>query len=126
MTIPGALLRHSTSISPTLFSNELEYLYTGQGFSEAFEFLFDYLEATNSEAEAAELRIDKLRQDLVFMWRSRPYSDVRISLTGTFSSTNQETTTAVFSSHRFILVSRSPYFHTALIAWPSTTKSNKF
>lgn len=123
-TVPGTLLRLSTSISPALFSNELEYLYTGQGFGEAFEFLFDSLESTNSEAEAAELRIDKLRKDLVFMWRSRLYSDVRISLTGNFSSSNHESTTAIFSSHRFILVSRSSYFHTALIAWPSSTKNN--
>jgi hypothetical protein len=122
--MPGTLLRLSTSISPVLFSNELEYLYTGQGFGEAFEFLFDSLESTDNEAEAAELRIDKLRKDLVFMWRSRLYSDVRISLTGNFSSSNHENTTAIFSSHRFILVSRSPYFHTALIAWPSSTTKN--
>jgi len=125
-TVPttGTLLRLSTSISPALFSNELEYLYTGQGFGEAFEFLFDSPESTNGDAEAAELRIDKLRKDLVFMWRSRLYSDVRIALTGNFSSTNHENTTAIFSSHRFILVSRSPYFHTALIAWPSATKNH--
>jgi hypothetical protein len=43
-------------------------------------------------------------------------SDVRITLTGTFSSSDAQgdPTTAIFSSHRFILVSRSPYFHTAL------------
>lgn len=117
--ISSSLLRLTTPISPALFSNELEYLYTGQGFGEAFEFLFDSLESTNSDVEAAELRIDKLRKDLVFMWRSRLYSDIRISLTGNFSSNNHENTTAIFSSHRFILVSRSPYFHTALIAWPS-------
>ena len=124
VTTPGTLLRLSTSISPALFSNELEYLYTGQGFGEAFEFLFDSLESTNNEVEAAELRIDKLRKDLVFMWRSRLYSDVRISLTGNFSSANHESTTAVFSSHRFVLVSRSPYFHTALVAWPSSATKN--
>ncbi|PIL23652.1 hypothetical protein GSI_14965 [Ganoderma sinense ZZ0214-1] len=51
------------------------------------------------------------------MWRSRLYSDVRISLTGTFSSTNHESSTAIFSSHRFILVSRSPYFNAQLLQW---------
>ncbi|KAG5642183.1 hypothetical protein DXG03_003446 [Asterophora parasitica] len=116
---PAGLLRLSTSINPALFSNELEYLYTGQGFGEAFEFLYDSADSTHDEAEAEELRIDKLRKDLVFMWRSRLYSDVRISLTGNFSSSNHENTTAIFSSHRFVLVSRSPYFHTALIAWPN-------
>ncbi|KXN84931.1 hypothetical protein AN958_11914 [Leucoagaricus sp. SymC.cos] len=52
------------------------------------------------------------------MWRSRLYSDVRIALSGNFSSTSHESTTAIFSSHRFILVSRSPYFYDALISWP--------
>ena len=119
---PTTLLRISTSINPALFSNELEYLYTGKGFGEAFEFLFDSSESREhpqGELEDPEaLRIDKLRKDLVFMWRSRLYSDVRIALTGNFGG-NHESTTAIFSSHRFILVSRSSYFHTALISWPS-------
>ncbi|TFK37914.1 hypothetical protein BDQ12DRAFT_631641 [Crucibulum laeve] len=117
----GALLRIPTHINPILFSNELEYLYTGQGFGEAFEFLFDSSETLVDGGDAEELRIDKLRKDLVFMWRSRLYSDVRIALTGDFSSSSSghEATTAIFSSHRFILVSRSPYFHTALLDWPS-------
>lgn len=128
-TAPGALLRICTSINPALFSNELEYLYTGQGFGEAFEFLFDASSGEgggllagghDTEGDAEEMRIDKLRKDLVFMWRSRLYSDVRIALTGNFSSSGggHENTTAIFSSHRFILVSRSPYFHTALVSWP--------
>ncbi|KAG7448416.1 uncharacterized protein BT62DRAFT_964788 [Guyanagaster necrorhizus] len=117
-SMTGTILRLNTPINPALFSNELEYLYTGQGFGEAFEFLFDSPES-RQEGDAEELRIDKLRKDLVFMWRSRLYSDVRIELTGTFSSSNPEHTTAIFSSHRFILVSRCSYFHTALISWPS-------
>ncbi|KAL1734269.1 hypothetical protein EV714DRAFT_245112 [Schizophyllum commune] len=115
----GGILRIQTAINPTLFSNELEYLYTGQGFGEAFEFLFDATEnADGEEIDPQELRIDKLRKDLVFMWRSRLYSDIKIALTGTFSSTNHETSTAVFSTHRFILVSRCPYFYNALLNWP--------
>jgi hypothetical protein len=55
------------------------------------------------------------------MWRSRLYSDVRIALTGNFSSTNHEDSTAVFSSHRFMLVSRSPYFLSAL-SWGGPAK----
>jgi hypothetical protein len=34
--------------TPLFFSNELEYFYTGKGFGEAFEFLFD-----SSESRAA-------------------------------------------------------------------------
>ncbi|KAF5347963.1 hypothetical protein D9756_010219 [Leucocoprinus leucothites] len=120
-----SLLRITSSINPALFSNELEYLYTGQGFGEAFEFLFDSADAQDPdhEVDPEDLRVDKLRKDLVFMWRSRLYSDVRISLSGNFSSTSHESTTAIFSSHRFILVSRSPYFYDALLSWP--LKSSK-
>ncbi|KZT43568.1 hypothetical protein SISSUDRAFT_997224 [Sistotremastrum suecicum HHB10207 ss-3] len=112
----GQVLRLTTTIASTLFSNELEYLYTGKGFGEAFEFLFE--SERRPEGDAEEQRIDKLRKDLVFMWRSRLYSDVRISLTGTFVSSTipeGEETTAIFSSHRFILVSRSPYFRAQLM-----------
>lgn len=120
-TVPGTLLRLNTSINPTLFSNELEYLYTGKGFGEAFEFLFDTSES-REEGDAEENRIDKLRKDLVFMWRSRLYSDIRIALSGNFSTSNHQDTTAIFSSHRFILISRSPYFHDALVSWGVTDK----
>jgi BTB/POZ domain len=120
---PGALLRLKTSINPILFSNELEYLYTGKGFGDAFGFLFDTSES-REEGDAEENRISKLRKDLVFMWRSRLYSDVRIALTGKFSSTNHDDATAIFSSHRFILVSRSPYFHTALLSWGVSVKQS--
>jgi BTB/POZ domain len=133
-----SLLRLTSSINSALFSNELEYLYTGKGFGEAFEFLFDSSESSSrdrhlrgvdddeddDDADPEALRIDKLRKDLVFMWRSRLYSDVRIALTGNFSSSSSapgDTTTAIFSSHRFILVSRSPYFHDAL-SWNPTNK----
>ncbi|KAI0364274.1 hypothetical protein BV20DRAFT_956620 [Pilatotrama ljubarskyi] len=115
-TNTGALLRLPTNINPALFSNELEYLYTGKGLGQAFEFLFDTTDSSE-EGDGDEARIDKLRKDFVFMWRSRLYSDVRIALTGNFSSTNHESTTAVFSSHRFILVSRVPYFNTQLLQW---------
>ncbi|KAI0630919.1 hypothetical protein C8Q77DRAFT_1062198 [Trametes polyzona] len=115
-TSAGGLLRLPTNISPSLFSNELEYLYTGKGLGSAFDFLFDTTDSAE-EGDGDEARIDKLRKDLVFMWRSRLYSDVRIALTGNFSSSNHESTTAVFSSHRFILASRVPYFNTQLLQW---------
>lgn len=61
-----------------------------------------------------------LRKDLLFMWRSRLYSDIRITLSGTFTSANPEPATAVFTCHRFILVSRSPYFRAQLLNSPNT------
>lgn len=123
-TNPGGLLRLPTSINPTLFSKELEYLYTGKGFGDAFEFLFDSSE-NHEEGDEEEGRIDKLRKDLVFMWRSRLYSDVKIALTGSFSSHNHEATTAIFSSHRFMLVSRSPYFQAQLQQWNTSPKNGE-
>ncbi|KAG1855670.1 hypothetical protein DFJ58DRAFT_880560 [Suillus subalutaceus] len=117
----NTVMRIPAISSTTLFSNELEYLYTGEGLGEAFEFLFDTSESREL-VDAEENRVDKLRKDLVFMWRSRLYSDVRIALSGTFSSTNHEPATAIFSSHRFILVSRSPYFHAQLLNWAQPAK----
>ncbi|KAG6379946.1 hypothetical protein JVT61DRAFT_10513 [Boletus reticuloceps] len=78
-TNQGSILRIPQQKSPALFSNELEYLYTGKGLGEAFEFLFDTSESRDV-ADGEENRIDKLRKDLVYMWRSRLYSDIRISL----------------------------------------------
>jgi hypothetical protein len=106
----------TTSINPNLFSKELEYLYTGKGLSAAIEFFNDVSEYYR-DGDAEENRIDKLRKDLVFMWRSRLYSDVRIAIEG--SSTAY--LAAVFSAHRFILASRSNYFHIALIEWNPQT-----
>lgn len=99
---------------PVLFSKELEYLYTGKGFGEAFEFLFNSKKSIETE-DTEESRLDKLRKDLVFMWRSRLYSDVRIMLTN--ESSDEEESAAVFSSHRFVLVSRSPYFYSQLVTF---------
>ncbi|KAJ7022332.1 hypothetical protein C8F04DRAFT_1402456 [Mycena alexandri] len=127
-TNAAGLTRLPTSINPALFSNELEYLYTGQGFGEAFEFLFDEQGEESATEDPEELRIDKLRKDLVFMWRSRLYSDVRIALAinGPLPAGDDDDAhdrqMPVFSSHRFILASRSPYFHTALVSWPAPQK----
>ena len=74
-SVIGSLTRISLNHNPALFSNELEYLYTGKGFGDAFEFLFDANEKNASEGEADEARIAKLRKDVVYMWRSRLYSD---------------------------------------------------
>lgn len=113
---PSSLLRLTTDVLPALFSNQLEYLYTGAGIGDAFEFLFDSHEEDQSSMGDIEAhRVDKLRKDLVFMWRSRLYSDVRIELTGPFAP-NGDVATAVFSSHRFILASRSSYFRSLFLS----------
>ncbi|KAF5340346.1 hypothetical protein D9611_007918 [Ephemerocybe angulata] len=131
---PSSLLRIRTAINPSLFSSQVEYLYTGKGLGDAFEFLFGSsgVEETR-EAKAESGRTDederlpealltnKLRKDLVYMWRARLYSDVRLGLCGHFSSQNNATSepsTAVFSSHRFILATRCRYFRTLFLERP--------
>ncbi|KAH8118900.1 hypothetical protein DFH11DRAFT_1474365, partial [Phellopilus nigrolimitatus] len=120
-SVIDSLTRIPLAHKPALFANELEYLYTGKGFGEAFAFLFDASEqAAEGDADADETRIDKLRKDLVFMWRSRLYSDVEIELTGevqSASGSSEEETAAIFWSHRFILVTCSPYFYDQLITY---------
>jgi len=54
----GSILRLPQQISPTLFSNELEYLYTAKGLGEAFEVLFD-TSASSDLADPDENRVDK-------------------------------------------------------------------
>ena len=107
-------LKHNTA----LFSNELEYLYTGKGFDDAF----DANEKNGSEGEADEARIAKLRKDIVYMWRSRLYSDIIIEIhkdvpTIDNSAVIEEETASAFYSHRFILSTRAPYFYDQLITY---------
>lgn len=122
----GTITRIALNHNPVLFANELEYLYTGKGLGQAFEFLFDANEkGPEGDVEAEEARVEKLRRDLVYMWRSRLYSDVRIELTGVISpsSVSEEETTAVFSSHRFVLITRSPYFFDQLVTYGAKTQT---
>jgi hypothetical protein len=71
----GGILWLATAINPTLFSNKLEYLYTGKGFGVAFEFLFNTSKA-REEGDAEEMCVNKLRKNLIFMWWSMLYSDI--------------------------------------------------
>lgn len=109
------LLRLTTDVTPALFSNQLEYLYTGADLGDAFDFLFDATEDDQTIEDVEAHRTEKLRRDLVFMWRSRLYSDVHTQLSGPFAP-NSEEATAIFSSHRFILASRSPYFRSLFLS----------
>ena len=73
------------------------------------------------EGDEDKARVEKLQKDLIFMWRSRLYSDIRISLSGTFSSAHTKDATVIFSSHQFMLISRSPYFRISLKGWGGIT-----
>ncbi|TFK20466.1 hypothetical protein FA15DRAFT_673452 [Coprinopsis marcescibilis] len=123
---PYQLRRLGVSISDhSLLPLELEYLYTGQGLGDAFEFLFE----GEVEAHVDLLPIDKLRKDLAFMWRSNLYSDMKLAITGDFSvneslQEDSKSTTAVFNVHRFMMVSRSQYFHSRLCDPPTSPVGN--
>lgn len=67
-------------VSRAFFEATLQYLYTGEeAMVDAFEFLFEDRLASDSEATPDE-KLDKLRSDLTFMWRSKLYSDVKLVL----------------------------------------------
>ncbi|PPQ99852.1 hypothetical protein CVT24_009603 [Panaeolus cyanescens] len=124
----SSVLRLNASTNPTLFANELEYLYTGKGLGEALEFSFDAADDAQNQFSAnpdSSLHIDTLRKDLMFMWRSRLYTDVRIHIPYSSESSSSHTPgSALFSSHRFILASRCPWFHKSLVS-PSAESSTE-
>ena len=67
-------------VSQAFFEATLQYFYTGEeAMIDAFEFLFEDRLASDSEATPEE-KLDKLRSDLTFMWRSKLYSDVKLVL----------------------------------------------
>ncbi|MBW0497728.1 hypothetical protein O181_037443 [Austropuccinia psidii MF-1] len=101
---------------PTLFQSILEALYTANGLSEVFAFLFD----DPVIGDSPEARIDKLQKDLLYMWRSKLYADCQIVLINQEDLDNPSSSqtleeVAVFSAHRAILCSRSPYFASVLL-----------
>ncbi|CAE6345365.1 unnamed protein product [Rhizoctonia solani] len=110
------LLRIPLTINPTLLASGLESLYTGQevpvGFSLATPLQDQQTKGSESTMEVG--RYEKLRKDMINIWRSRMFSDVQITLVGSFASNNGEVAQAIFSSHRFILAARVPYFRALL------------
>lgn len=67
-------------VSQAFFEATLQYLYTSEeAMVDAFEFLFEDRLASDSEVTPDE-KLDKLRSDLTFMWRSKLYSDVKLVL----------------------------------------------
>lgn len=122
--------------TPEMFQAQLEWLYTGEGFGDVVEWISEEDSAAAGTSVRDSLgrrgdrheRRDKLGQDLTYMWRSKLYVDVRIHLdSGSSTSEDREkssdsdestdslSSTAVFTAHRFILVSRSPYFSSLLL-----------
>ncbi|KAF8755458.1 hypothetical protein RHS01_05329 [Rhizoctonia solani] len=114
----GTLFRVPEVIDSSLFLYELEYLYTGRGMWNLIQFLSDpstELGLTQiPEPSLEEKELKRLRQDLLNMWSHQLHSDIRITIKamGDSSSSGQIT----FSAHRFILVSRVPYFRSLMSA----------
>jgi hypothetical protein len=117
-------------ISPAFFEASLEYIYTAEeSAKEVFDFLHD---DRRSSEDTAQERLEKLRQDFVFMWRSRLYADIKIVLGEEDVGIIPDATASVLSlplndeaddgeqvvfyAHRMMLASRSPYFAAQLLS----------
>lgn len=135
------VLRLTHGDTPEMFQAQLEWLYTGEGFGDVVEWISaeddsglggSIRDSLGRRGDIHERR-DKLGQDLTYMWRSKLYADVRIHLDNpsidddasddSDDSTDSLSSTATFTSHRIILVSRSPYFASLLLN-PSSFQSH--
>lgn len=127
------VLRLTHGDTPEMFQAQLEWLYTGEGFGDVVEWISAEDDLGLGESIRDSLgrrgdiheRRDKLGQDLTYMWRSKLYADVKIHLDNPSTdndvsddsdeSTDSLSSTASFTAHKFVLVSRSPYFASLLL-----------
>ncbi|BGP15611.1 hypothetical protein JCM10213_004131 [Rhodosporidiobolus nylandii] len=103
---PRVLSLGATDIN--VFEAALEYFYTAGKEAEAFALVLDGFQDGIEDGEEREEAVAKLRQDLMFCWRSKLYADVSLILEGSDSS-------SPFTAHRAIVASRSPYFRSLLL-----------
>jgi hypothetical protein len=90
-------------VNSAVFADKLKYFYTARGSGKSSVSLPEQA-LEPGEEKGDKIRLDKLRKDLVFMWRSHLFSDISIVLHGDpFADFGGIT---AFRSHRFILVSR--------------------
>ncbi|CAG8607167.1 6265_t:CDS:2 [Dentiscutata erythropus] len=98
-----------TDADPFLFRQELKFFYTAEEGSE------DFLQAVDT---TDELEQDKLKDDLLYMLKSKLYTDVELTLEfmeDDIEIVDEEEDEGVFKpivirAHRFMLSSRSEYF----------------
>ncbi|ODO03104.1 hypothetical protein I350_05949 [Cryptococcus amylolentus CBS 6273] len=156
----GDRLSNTTSVtdlifcgSPELLKIYVKWMYTAQGCEVVAEWaarespsetqeLIDIMQDSQSLGE------DRLRQDLIYMWRSKLYADVQIHVSApagtcrtpptplTSPAPSPSAALAIylpspesdmtFTAHSFILASRSPYMATEInrIAHPSIPTIN--
>ncbi|CAG8611015.1 15743_t:CDS:2, partial [Acaulospora colombiana] len=103
-----------TDADPFLFKQELKFFYTGEEGSEEFLAAVDTTD---------ELEQQKLKEDLLYMYKSKLYTDVELVLELDEDSLEiiEEDDEDVFKpitirAHRFILSTRSEYFKRMLIS----------
>ncbi|GAA5909334.1 hypothetical protein JCM8208_005647 [Rhodotorula glutinis] len=102
----------------SVFEAALEYFYTASSASEAFVVALDGFQDGTSEEEQGLKGVPRLRQDLLYCWRSKLYSDVSIVLEGVPGEP--------FAAHRAVLASRSPYFHALLLGDYADSNADTF
>ncbi|GAA5821747.1 hypothetical protein JCM3770_003160 [Rhodotorula araucariae] len=102
----------------SVFEGALEYFYTASKESEAFVVALDGFQDGAADGEQEFKGVARLRQDLLYCWRSKLYSDVSIVLDGVPGEP--------FAAHRAILASRSPYFRSLLLGSYSDSTADVF
>nr|CAG8533444.1 8620_t:CDS:10 [Entrophospora candida] len=104
-----------TDADPILFQQELNFFYTGEEGSEEFLAAVDTTD---------ELEQDKLKEDLIYMYKSKLYTDIEIILEyppqdslEIISEEDEEldlVRSVTFKAHKFMLAARSEYFREIL------------
>ncbi|BGP24227.1 hypothetical protein JCM10295v2_003137 [Rhodotorula toruloides] len=90
-----------------VFKAALEWFYTAAEEDEAFRTVLDgFQDGCLADSEGAT-GVERLRQDLLYSWRSKLYADVSLLLDGAPGGP--------FAAHRAMLAVRSPYFRSLLL-----------
>ncbi|CAG8486346.1 6391_t:CDS:2 [Ambispora gerdemannii] len=98
-----------TDADPYFFKQELKFFYTAEEGSQEFLAAVDTTE---------ELEQEKLKEDLLYMLKSKLYTDVELILSMSEESLeifpDEDFTSTSHRAHRFMLASRSEYFKAML------------
>lgn len=88
--------RRLEGISSSFFKASLQQFYTAQDcLADGLEFLFDD-KATWDADKTPEKRLERLRSDLIFMWRSKLYSDIKLSFGSPGASREEAGTSNIY------------------------------
>ncbi|CDR48050.1 hypothetical protein NBRC10512_001222 [Rhodotorula toruloides] len=90
-----------------VFKAALKWFYTAGKEDEAFRTVLDGFQDGALAEDEGLTGIQRLREDLLYSWRSKLYADVSLVLDGTPGGP--------FAAHRAMLAVRSPYFRALLL-----------